>query len=165
MHVWDTGCGDTRPGTWGCVYEGTWGLGDMGTLDQGCGVLRIGDVGRWEAKGTIFLLQINIKYNFQRIQGRSFSEGPSEHRQTTLCLCAVFTVGTWVLILHRRLALWWDYFSGRYIRGERETRQEMPPGDRYMYMVLLQTRIYSRKSAWQDWSLELPIWNSFGHRG
>ena len=78
------GRGDACMG--GCGDSGTWGLKHAGTQDRGLGEVR--------NKRNHFLLRMNIKYNFQRIKGRSLSEGPSEHRQTTLCLCGVFTVGT-----------------------------------------------------------------------
>ena len=86
MHVWDVGLGDVRPAKWGRVYEGTWGRRDARS-------------GMWRNKRELrnkrnhFLLQMNIKYNFQRIKGRSLLEGPSEHRQTTFCFCGVFMVG------------------------------------------------------------------------
>ena len=80
----DLGCGEAcmvGRGDVGCGDAGMWGLEDMGSRGRqfGDGALsRTGmrDEGRGEVrnKRNHFLLQINVKYNFQRIKGRSLSE-------------------------------------------------------------------------------------------
>ena len=96
-NVGTQGCGDS--GMWGLRDVGTQGCGDAGMpRDCDAGTSRSGmqdrGLGEVRNKRNHFLLRINIKYNFQRIKGCLLSEGPSEHRQTTLWLCGVFTVGT-----------------------------------------------------------------------
>ena len=89
MHVWDTGLGTQGlgrgdMGLWGRGDVGTRGHGDSGTRDRGCREVR--------NKRNHFLLQMNIKYNFQRIKSRSLSE--NELPVITLCLCGLLTIGT-----------------------------------------------------------------------
>ena len=86
----DLGCGEAcmvGRGDVGCGDAGMWGLEDMGSRGHqfGDGALsRTGmrDQGRGEVrnKRNHFLLQINVKYNFQRIKGRSLSEVSQDDR-------------------------------------------------------------------------------------
>ena len=104
--TWDSGTQGLGRGDACMGGRGDVGRGDMGTTGgrdvgtRGCRDSRLGtqrhqDQGRGEVrnKRKHFLHRMNIKDN-QRIKGRSLSEGPSEHRQTTFSLCGVFTVGT-----------------------------------------------------------------------